>query len=104
MAARELPQCDIKEVHHLLAHPSENITRETAKAAGIIMTGEWRTCVECDRSKADRHAAPKMTDNCASEQAALLYVDLAGPMEAESAGEIRYVMIIVDDFSRFRVS
>ena len=103
MAARESPQCDIKEGHHLLAHPSENTSRETAKGAGIIMTGEWRPCVECNQSKAHCHAVSIATDNSASEQAALLYVDL-GPMEAESVGGIRYVMIIVDDFRRYRVS
>ena len=68
------------------------------------MTGEWRPYVECDKSKAYRHAVPRTTDNRASERAGLLYVDLAGPMEWESAGGSRYVMIIVDDFSRFKVS
>ena len=60
--------------------------------------------MECDQSKTLRHAVPEKTDNRASERAALLYVDLAGPMEPESAGGRRYVMVIVDDFSRFKVS
>ena len=60
--------------------------------------------MECDQSKAHRHAVPGTTDNSASERSALLYVDLAGPMESESAGGSRYVMMIVDDFSRFKVS
>ena len=33
-------QRDIIEVHRLLAHPSEHITRATAKATGIIITDE----------------------------------------------------------------
>ena len=45
----------------------------------------------------------RTTDNRTSERAALLCVDLADPMESESACEIRYVMMIVDDFSRFKV-
>ena len=59
--------------------------------------------MECDQSKAHRHAVPRTTDNRASERVALLYVDLAGPLESESAGGSRYVMMIVDDFSPLKV-
>ena len=47
---------------------------------------------------------PKTTDNRALERAALLYVDLAGPMESKSAGGSRYVTTIVDYFNCFKVS
>ena len=96
------PQRDIMEVHRFIAHPSEHITRATAKATGITITGESRSCVECDQSKAHRHAVPRTTDYHASERAALLYVDLVAPTESESAGGSRCVMMIVDDFSRFK--
>ena len=100
--ARAPPQRDFMEVHCLLDHPSEHITRATAKATGIIITGEWRPYVGCYQSKDHRHAVPK-TDNRALERAALLYEDLVGSMESESTGGSRYVMMIVDDFSRFNV-
>lgn len=32
---------DIIEVHGILAHPSEEITRETAEVMGIATTGQW---------------------------------------------------------------
>ena len=60
--------------------------------------------MQFNQSKAHRHAVPRTTDNRASERAALLYVDLASPMESESTGGSRYVMMIVDNFSRFKVS
>ena len=59
--------------------------------------------MECCQYKAHRYAVPRTADNNVSEPAALLYVDLAGPMESESAGRSRYVMLIVDDLSRFKV-
>ena len=59
--------------------------------------------MECDQSEAHRYAVPKSTDNRASERTTLPYVDLAGPMELESAGGNRYVVMIVDDFSPFSV-
>ena len=67
LAANTPPQRDIMEVHRFLAHPSEHITRATAKATGVTMTGESRSCVEYDQSKAHRHAVPRTTDNRASE-------------------------------------
>ena len=86
-----------------LAHPREHIIRATAMAAGIIITGEWRPFVECDQSKVHRQTVLRTTDNSAMKRAALLYVDLAGPIESESAGEGRYVMMVVDELSRFKV-
>ena len=53
---------------------------------------------------AHRHAVPRTTDFRASERVALLYVILAGPMKSESAGGRRYVKMIVDYFSRFKMS
>ena len=99
LAARAPPQSDIMEIHRLLAHPSEHITRATATPTGIIITGECRPCIECDQCKAHRHAVSRTTDNRASERAVILYVNIAGPMEWESAGGSRYVVMIVDDFS-----
>ena len=102
LAARAPPQRDIMEVRRLLAHPSEHITMATAKATSIIITGEWKPCMECDQSKVHRHAVPRTTDNRALERVAWLYVDLVGPMESESAYGSWYDMMIVDNFSRFK--
>ena len=44
------------------------------------------------------------TLNRASERATLLYLDLTSPIKSESAGGSRYVMMIVHDFSRIKVS
>ena len=52
LTATAPPQRDIKEVHRRLAHPSDHITRATAKAAVVIIMREWRSWVECDQSKA----------------------------------------------------
>ena len=32
---------DVMEVHRMLAHPSEDITRKTAEMMGIETTGQW---------------------------------------------------------------
>ena len=35
---------NIMEVHRMLAHPSEDITRRTAKTMRIATTGQWGSC------------------------------------------------------------
>ena len=57
---------DVMEVHRMLAHPSKDITRNTAVMMGIETTGQWGACETCFRAKAKRHAVPKKTDRRAS--------------------------------------
>lgn len=52
LPARGLPTRDVMGLHRLLAHPSEQIARASAKAAGIGVTGEWIQCADCDLAKA----------------------------------------------------
>ena len=57
---------DVMEVHRMLAHPSEDITRKTAVMMGIETTGQWGACETCFQVKAKRHAVPKKTYERAS--------------------------------------
>ena len=57
---------DVMEVHRMLAHPSEDITRKTAGMMGIETTSQWWACETCFQAKAQRHAVPKKTDEWAS--------------------------------------
>ena len=52
---------DVMEVHRMLAHLSEDITRKTAEMMGIETTGQWGACETCFQVKAKRHAVPKKT-------------------------------------------
>lgn len=60
----------------MMARPDEHITRMTAKATGIKLTGEWNHCPAYDAKAASR----------ASTWAALPHVDPAGPMPVTSLG------------------
>ena len=65
-ALRASASRDVMEVHRMLAHPSENITRKTTEMMGIETTGQWGACETCFQTKARRHAVPKKTDERAS--------------------------------------
>ena len=94
---------DVMEVHRMLAHPSENIMRKTAKIMGIETTGQWGACETCFQAKAKRHAVPKKTDERASVKGRRLFIDVGGPMKHSSLGGNSYVVISVDDCTRFKV-
>ena len=66
LAMREGVSRDVMEVHRILAHPSEDITRKTAEMMGIETTDQWGACETCFQAKAKRHAVPKKTDERAS--------------------------------------
>ena len=94
---------DVMEAHRMLAHPSEGITRKTAEMMGIETTGQWRACETCFQAKAKRHAVPKKTDERASVKGQRFFVDVGGPMKHSSLGGNSYVVIFVDNCTRFKV-
>ena len=94
---------DVIEVHRVLAHPSEGITRKTAEMMGIETTGQWGAYETCFQAKAKRHAVPKKTDERASVKGQRFFVDVGGPMKHSSLGGDSYVVIFVDDCTRFKV-
>ena len=66
LAMREGASRDGMEIHRMLAHPSEDITRKTTEMMGIETTGQWEACEICFQAEAKRHAMPKKTDERAS--------------------------------------
>ena len=84
---------DVMEVHRMLAHPSEDITRKTAEMMGIETTGQWGACETCFQAKAKR----------ARVKGQRFFVDVGGPMKHSSLDGSSYVIIFVDDCTRFKV-
>ena len=75
----------IMEFHRLLGHPSEKITRGTARMSDVPL------CVQCSESRVRRYAVPKLTKSRTNERA------------ETSLGGNRYAMLCVDDFGRFKL-
>ena len=102
MAAKSLT-CDIMMFHLPVDHPGEDITRRTAQVAGLRLTGKWNACETCSEARVMRHAVPKSTETRADKRAERVYIDLAGPFHVESLAGIRYAMLCVDGFSRYKL-
>ena len=103
LAMRAGASRDVVEVRRMLAHPSEDITRKTAEMMGIETTGQWGACETCFHVKAKRHAVLKETDERASVKGQRFFVDVGGPMKHSSLGGNSYVVIFVDECTRFKV-
>ena len=91
------------EIHRPLGHPSEQITRDTAKKLGVELSGPYTPCVAYFKAKACRNTVPKSTNTRSTRRAGRFYVDLGGSMPATSLSCSKYVMIYVDDFSRSKI-
>ena len=103
LAMRAGASRDVMEVHRMLAHPSEDITRKTTEMMGVETTGQWGACETCFQVKAKRHAVPKKKDERASVRGRRFFVDVGGPMKHSSLGGNSYVVTFVDDCTRFKV-
>ena len=91
------------EAHRLLGHLSERITRNTAKQLGVELSGPRTPCIACSKAKARRNAVPKSTNTHSTRRAGRFFVDLGSSMPATSLGGTKYVMMCVDDLSRFQI-
>ena len=103
LAMRAGASRDVVEAHRMLAHPSEDITRKTTVMMGIETTGQWGARETSFQVKAKRDAVPKKTDERASVRGQRFFVDVAKPMKHLSLGGNSYVVIFVNDCTRFKV-
>ena len=62
---------------------------------------EKNVCGPCQFGKQTKSTHPKVNVVATSHPLELLDVDLMGPIRMESMGGKRYIMVVVDDFSRY---
>ena len=62
---------------------------------------EKNICGACQMGKQTKASHQNMNVIATSQCIELLYVDLMGPTRTESLGGKRYIMVVVDDFSRY---
>ena len=60
-----------------------------------------RVCGPCQLGKQHKASHPTINRLLTSRVLELMHVDLMGPMQNESISGKRYVMVLVDDYSRF---
>nr|GFB05244.1 retrovirus-related Pol polyprotein from transposon TNT 1-94 [Tanacetum cinerariifolium] len=58
-------------------------------------------CSSCELGKAKRKTFQKKTTPSSKSRLQLLHMDLCGPMQVESINGKKYVLVIIDDYSRY---
>lgn len=67
----------------------------------LVNCGLKIQCETCMKAKLTRLPFPKKSRNKSKEILDLIHTDICGPMQTESLGKKRYVLTLIDDFSKF---
>nr|GEY81787.1 retrovirus-related Pol polyprotein from transposon TNT 1-94 [Tanacetum cinerariifolium] len=62
---------------------------------------KYHLCFACEQGKIHRKHHKSKTDFASNKPLYLLHMDLYGPMRVKSINEKRYVLVVVDDYSRY---
>ncbi|KAI3729977.1 hypothetical protein L6452_18650 [Arctium lappa] len=92
--------------HRRLAHLNFKYIDRLAKNDSVrgLPTLRFQTdklCRDCEKGKMKKVAHKPKPDFCTKDILEILHVDLCGPMKAKSIGKKRYVLVVVDDYSRY---
>jgi hypothetical protein len=90
----------MQDVHRSLAHAGNGILREAISSFDVEAKGDLTTCHECLKGKMARDSFKKSSSK-ASDPFNVIWADVIGPIRPESYGKAKYVLILMDDFSRF---
>ncbi|KAK2373607.1 putative mitochondrial protein [Trifolium repens] len=77
------------------------ISLEAIRGIPKLRIVEGKVCGECQIGKQVRMSHPMLEHQTTSKVLELLHMDLMGPMQVESLGGKMYVLVVVDDFSRY---
>ncbi|GKA57016.1 retrovirus-related pol polyprotein from transposon TNT 1-94 [Tanacetum coccineum] len=63
--------------------------------------GKDHLCSSCERGKSKKDSHPPKLVPSSHSMLELLHMDLCGPMRVDSINGKRYILVIIDDYSRF---
>jgi len=97
---------EVRPWHQKLGHLNlqgmkKAISVEAIRGIPKLQITEGSICGECQVGKQTQMSHPRLEHQGTSKVLELLHIDLMGPMQVASIGDKRYVLTVVDDFSRF---
>ena len=92
--------------HQRLEHANYKQVAKVLKLEAVVGLQKFgkvekNDCGPCQLGKQTKSSHPKVNIVTTSRPLKLLHVDLMGPTRIESMGGKRYIMVVVDDFSRY---
>ncbi|CAJ2654309.1 unnamed protein product [Trifolium pratense] len=97
---------EVKLWHQKLGHLNLKsmkrvISEEAVRGLPSLQIQEGNICGECQIGKQTKVSHQKLQHLSTSKVLELLHMDLMGPIQVESLGGKKYVLVVVDDFSRY---
>ena len=90
----------MNEIHEMMGHPSEQITKATARQLNIKSSGKMMRCAHCDIGKMKQKNISKQQLERADEPGDRLFMDISS-IKYASAGGAKYWALFVDDCTDF---
>nr|GEY39194.1 retrotransposon-related protein [Tanacetum cinerariifolium] len=92
--------------HQRLSHLNFDTINDLAKTDLVSSLSKFKyakehLCPSCEQGKSKRASHPPKPVSNSKQQLHLLHMDLCGPMRVESINSKWYVLVIVDDYSRY---
>nr|GFA05998.1 retrovirus-related Pol polyprotein from transposon TNT 1-94 [Tanacetum cinerariifolium] len=92
--------------HHRLNHLNFGTLNELARkdlvrGLPLLKYDKDHLCPSCQLGKSKKASHPLKTENTNVEVLNTLHMDLCGPMRTESINKKKYVLVIVDNYTRF---
>ena len=92
--------------HQRMGHASLHLLDKLEKknlVRGIptIKPHDMNSCTECSKGKQTKVRFPPTLFVSTNSPLDLIHMDLCGPMRVQSRGGNRYILVLVDDFTRF---
>ena len=77
------------------------VSGEIVRGLPLLKFGNDHLCAACECGKQSKNGHPFIIEKSISEPLELLHIDLCGPSTVESLHHKKYILVIVDDFTRF---
>nr|GEU58722.1 hypothetical protein [Tanacetum cinerariifolium] len=92
--------------HHCLSHMNFGAINHLARQGLVrglpkLKFKKDHLCSACAMGKSKKKSHKPKSEETNQEKLYLLHMDLCGPMRVESVNEKKYILVIVDDYSRF---
>nr|KAJ0227036.1 hypothetical protein LSAT_V11C100049630 [Lactuca sativa] len=91
---RRLSHLNFKDINKL-------VIGDHVRGLPLLMFDKEHLCAACEMGKQIRKSHPTRINTKIVEALELLHIDLCGPSAIESIDGSKYILVIVDDFSRF---
>ena len=91
-----------KRLSHLSFHTMTDLARrKLVDGLPKLRFVKDHLCPDCEQGKSHRAHFPSKTAKSTQHVLQLLHMDLCGPMRVQTINGKRYILVIVDDFSRW---